>query len=142
MRKFHKQFPTIKESSVREFKKRYENELKEAKQENRELTKSLPKYRSGNKVGRPLLLGEFDAQIQSYITALANRGSVISRSVATSEAKALIKQHPGEIADLDLEPSYWAQSLFRRMGFVRRRHTATKVDIPDGARKEIEYVFL
>ena len=40
--------------------------------------------------------------MQSYITALSNRASVISRSVATSVAKALIEQHPGAKADLDL----------------------------------------
>ena len=28
------------------------------------------------------------------------------------------------------------------MEYVGRRHTSTKVDIPDVARKEIEYVFL
>ena len=81
-------------------------------------------------------------KMQSYITALSNRGLVISRSVATSAAEALIKQHPGAIAYLDFESSSWAQSLFRRMGYVRRRHTSTKVDIPDVARREVQYVFL
>ena len=34
-----------------------------------------------------------------------------------------------------------AQSLFRRMGFKKRRKTSSTVDIPDSARKEIEYLF-
>ena len=80
--------------------------------------------------------------MQSYITALSNRASVISRSVATSAAKALIEQHPGAKADLDLEQSSWAQTLSRRMGYVRQRHTSAKVSISDVARRETEYVFL
>ena len=41
---------------------------------------------------------------------------------------------------LDLESS-WAQSLFRRMGLVRRRGTTAKLEIPDGAFKEAQLVF-
>ena len=101
----------------------------------------MSKYRSGNKVGRSLVLGEFDAKIESYITAPSNHGSVISRSVATSAAKGLIKQHPGAIADLVFESSSWAQSLFRRIGYVGWRHTSTKVDIPDRAGKKSSIYF-
>ena len=43
--------------------------------------------------------------------------------------------------NLDIGQS-WAQSLFRRMGFVRRMSTTAKVPIPDKARKEIEFVFM
>ena len=112
------------------------------KRENREVIKTLLKYWSGNKVDRPLLLGEFDAKTQSYITALSNRGSVISRSVATAAAKALIKQHPGAIADLDLESSSWAQSIFQWIGHACQRHTSAKVNIQDVATKENEYIFM
>ena len=62
-RKFRNQFPGIKESSIREFRKRYKDKLKKFKKENREVTKTLPKYPSGNKIGRPLHLGEFDAKL-------------------------------------------------------------------------------
>ena len=33
------------------------------------------------------------------------------------------------------------ENLFRHMGFVRRMKTSSKVTIPDGARKEIEFLF-
>jgi len=55
------------ESTVREFKKRCEKEVKKAKKESREVAKKLPRYRSGNKPGRPLLLVELDAKVQSFI---------------------------------------------------------------------------
>ena len=41
-----------------------------------------------------------------------------------------------------MNPSHWAKSLFDRMNFVKRRKTSSKVDIPDKARKEIEFLFL
>ena len=80
--------------------------------------------------------------VQTYIRALSNRGTVISRSVATATAKALIMKYPDAVGDIDIESSYWAQSLFRRMNFCRRRKTSSKVDIPEGARKEIEFLYL
>jgi hypothetical protein len=42
---------------------------------------------------------------KASLKALSSRGSVITRAVATNPAKALIKQNPGLIADLDLESS-------------------------------------
>ena len=69
---------------------------------------------------------------------MSNRGAVITWSIANS---ALMRKYPGIVGDIDIDSSTWAQSLFRRMGFVKRRKTSSKVDIPEAARKEIEYVF-
>ena len=75
--------------------------------------------------------------VQKYIIASGNCGNVISRLIATSTAKALISRNPGYVGQIDLESSSWAQSLFRRMGFVRRRGTTAKFEIADGAFKEL-----
>ena len=79
--------------------------------------------------------------VQKYIIASSNRGNVISRSIATSTATALISRNPGYVGQIDLESSSWAQSLFRRMGFVRRRGSAAKLEIPDGTFKEAQLLF-
>eukprot|EP00794_Sanderia_malayensis_P013335 gene13335-14713_t len=139
VRRYKSQFKNLNESTVREFKKRAENELKKARKENRSSPKEIPKY--SIPTGRPLLLGELDAMVQSYLRACSQRGAVISSCVAISTAKALIQKYPDTVGDIDIESSTWAQSLFRRMGFVKRMKTSAKVDIPDGARKEIEYLF-
>ena len=76
--------------------------------------------------------------VQKHIIASSNRGNVISRSIATSTAKALISRNPGYVGQIDLELSSWAQSLFRRMGFVRRKGTTAKLEIPDDAFKEAQ----
>ena len=133
-RKSKKALPMSFEKNTR---KNYEKQKRKAV--NRQ-TKSLQKYQS--QTGRPLLLGDFDSMVQSYIVSMSNRGAVISRSIANSAAKALMKKHPGIIGNIDVDSSSWAQSLFRRMGYSRRRHTSAKVDIPEAARKEIEYLFL
>ena len=53
VQKFRPDFPKINESTIGEFKKKYKEELKLAKQQNREVRTVL----STEKQGRPLLLG-------------------------------------------------------------------------------------
>ena len=56
---------------------------------------------------------------------------------------ALNKRYPEEkLEHIDLKQSCWAQSLFRRMGFVRRLGTIGKVPIPDSLKKELEKSYL
>ena len=139
VRKFKEQFPNINESTVRTFRQKVEADLKEAKAKGITPRKSIPKYES--KTGRPLLLGDLDSMVQRYLLAASNRGAVITRASAVSAGKALLNKYPNIVGRIDLDSSAWARSLFQRMGFVRRRLTSTKVDIPDKARKEIEYQF-
>ena len=73
---------------------------------------------------------------------MSNWGAAITWAIANAAAKALIRQYPNVVRDINLDSSYWAQSLFRGMGFSRRRKTSTKVDLPESARKEIECLFL
>ena len=91
--------------------------------------------------GRQLLLGELDGLVQQYILAASNRGNVISRNIAVSAAKVIMERYPRLIGSVDIESSHWAQSLFRRMGFRRRQATTSKLEIPEGALKEIKMLF-
>lgn len=137
-RKFRKQFPNLNESTARTFRKTYESELANSKREGRSSSTSLVlKPR-----GRPLLLGDMlDNMVQRYIQAASNRGAVISRGVAVSTAKALMSRHTNVVGNIDIESSHWAQSLFRRMGYRRRRATTSKLEIPEGALKEAKLLF-
>ena len=138
VRKFKSRFPKLNESTVRSLRQIYQSELTRSKQKGTILEPRIPK----EPTGRPLLLGnKIDAMIQKYIIASNNRGNVISRSIATSTAKALSSRNPGYVGQIDLESSSWVQSSFRRMGFVRRRGTTAKLKIPDGAFKEVQLLF-
>ena len=111
VRKFKSRFPKLNESTVRSLWQKYQSELTRSKQKNTILESCIPK----EPTGRPLLLGNrIDAMVQKYIIASSNRGNVISRSITTSTAKALISHDPGYVGQIDLESSSWAQSLFRR----------------------------
>ena len=79
--------------------------------------------------------------VQTYIRAASNRVTVITKSMAVSAAKALMKQYPDMVGNIDKENSHLVQSLFRHMGFKRRKATTFKPHIPDGARKT-ELMFL
>ena len=80
--------------------------------------------------------------VQKHVRSLSKKGSVINITVANATAKALISKYPYVAGDIDVNSSRWAKSLFARMNFVKRRKTSSKVDIPDKARKEIEFFFL
>ena len=80
--------------------------------------------------------------VQTYLMALSRRGGMVNTTVANATAKALMSKYTNAVGDVDIESTRWAKSLFTRMHFVRRRKTSSKVDIPDGARKEIEFLFL
>lgn len=135
VRKFKAEFPRLNESTVRDFKKRYTPELANAAKEKREVKKSILRYSS--KTGRPLILGDLDSMVQTYIKQLSNRGGVVNRAIANATALALLSRYPNVVGEIDVSSSSWAQSLFRRMGYKKRRKTSSKVDIPDSTRKEI-----
>ena len=58
---------------------------------------------------------------------MSNWGAVITWSIANAAAIALMRKNLKVIGDIDLDSSYWAQSLFRRIGFSRRRKTSAKL---------------
>ena len=111
VRKFKSKFSHLTESTVRSFKKKVEDEIKKASKERREPKQQISKYSSPT--GRPLLLGNLDRMVQSYLRALSNRGDVINTTIANATANALIKRNASAVGDIDVNSSRWAASLFR-----------------------------
>lgn len=139
VKKFKTRFPKLNESTARTFRKRVEDDLKKATSNKTAPSKSLSRYTT--KTGRPLILGSLDSMVQKYILAASNRGAVISRASATSAATALLAKYPNVVGNIDIDNSAWAKSLFIRMGYTQRKSTSAKVEIPEKARREIEYQF-
>jgi len=69
--------------------------------------------------------------VQRFLLALRSRGGVVSRTIAIAVARALITRNPQYNLGHVKVDSYWAQSLFRRMGFKRRMRTTGKVEIEE-----------
>ena len=137
VRKFNLEFPRLSESTARSFKKKYYEQLRERSKEELDKSQTIPRY--SQKTGRPLLLGELDEMVRKYLLTLSKRGGVINTTVANA---TLMSKYPRVVGQIDVDSSRWAKSLFLRMNFVKRQKTSSKVDIPDGARKEIEFLFL
>ena len=71
VRKFKDKFPKLNESTVREFRKKYQDQLKSAEKNGNAPDKELIPLRRG----RPLLLGsDIDEKVRKFIMALRYRG--------------------------------------------------------------------
>ena len=83
---------------------------------------ALPKMTAG----RPLLLGkDLDSSVQAYITALRKVGGVVNTTVVIGAAEGIVSaKNPGLLAKhgghIEITKS-WVQSLFQRMGYVKRK---------------------
>lgn len=127
-RHFSQEFPTLGESTVRVFRRQYQEEIKKKGAE--EDITSLPKKNRG----RPLTLGELDNKVQQYVRSLRRAGVPINARIVMAAAEGIIKatnrtllaQNGGHI-NLKLA---WAYSFLNRMGFVRRKaSTKTKITL-------------
>ena len=87
------------------------------------------------------MLRQLDSRVQTYLIAQSQRDCLINTSIANATARALIQIFLQAVGNIDLESTAWAPSLFKRMGYVKRRKTSSKLEIPDAARKEIEFLF-
>ena len=134
VRRFSKELDRpLNESTVRSIKKNYYQELGKKRSSGDSLDEAAVTSLPPKKRGRPLLLGEtIDSNVQSYIKALRENGAAVTTSIAIATAKGitskinrtLLQEYGGSVA---LTRS-WAQSLLRRMGFVKRKGgTKTRV---------------
>ena len=128
-------FSGLKESTIHSFKTRVIKKIKDASKKQREVKQLMKKH--SKPTNRPLLLGELDEMVQSYIKAVDSRGALMNSSLAITAGEALVQKYPYAVGNID--SSSWARSIFKRMGCVRRIKTSSKVKIPDGTRPEIEF---
>ena len=131
IRHFSKDFPdnTLKESTVRGWKAAYLNEL--ARKRNSGCKEVEVKALPVAKMGRPLLIGEkCDKEVQEYVLALRDVGSVVNTVVVRSAATAVLRRrNPALLASASSDgggvvlTKDWARYLLQRMGFVKRKAT-------------------
>ena len=126
----------LKESTVRDWKKVYEKELKSmcgAMESGKSPTvEELP----SKKRGRPPLIGEkADEYLRKLIVAMRERGAPIGTSVVVGIGRGVVLkidktmlQEFGGTVKLNKE---WAKSVLRRMGFTKRKANSKSKVIPD-----------
>ena len=81
-------------------------------------------------------------KVKTFLRVLERKGGVVNTVVSVATAKALIGRSQDEhLKCLDLDSSYWAKSLFRRMGFTKQTCITSKPEIPELAKKEAKLFF-
>ena len=100
VRKFKRKIPNLNESTVQSFQKKVEAELKKASKEKREQSKVILKYLSP--IGCPLILGQLDSMVETYLIAQSRRGCLINTSFTNATAHALIQGFPQTVGNIDL----------------------------------------
>ena len=94
------------------------------------------------KTGRPLMLRTLDEKVKTFLHVLRRNGGVVNTVVAVVTAKSLIARNPDEhLKRLDLDSSYCAKSLFRRIGFTKQTCITSKPEIQELAKKETKLMF-
>ena len=92
---------------------------------------------------RPLLLEPLDEMAQRFLMATRIRGELVSTTITIAAAKALIPCNPQyNLGNVVLDSSAWPKSPFKRMGLTKRMSTTRKIEIPAGAKKQVELLFM
>ena len=122
MKKFKQEFPELPESTVRSFKIKYTNAL-EAGQSSGEAIDKIPSKRRG----RPKLLGDYDTQVQQFVKALQQSGTVVTPQVVIAAAEGIVSANNKELlasngGNVSLKKT-WAVSLMKRVGLRKSRST-------------------
>ena len=118
----------LKETTLRDWKKVYEKELKDKCKDVKPGEPVIIKLLPTKKRGRPPLLGsKLDKHLQAIIVAMREKGTAIGTTVLVGIAKGLILKHRmcfsgSEEIRLNRE---WARSVLRRMGYSKRRACST-----------------
>ena len=143
-RHFQSRFPNLNESTIRNFKKAYNERLAHERKRDhpQPVTAITTRLR-----GRPPILLELDGKLLQYLKALRSKGGVINIHVnihvVRAVTKALIESNPSmsQLATFDM-PCSWVQSIYRRIDFTRRMGTTTRPPVPQGLYSECRREYL
>lgn len=138
VRRFSKPGRSLPETTARRLKSEYllkMNEMVKRGGKNDEEVVPVVKSLPTKDQGRPLLLGqELDKSVQDYVNALRKVGGVVNTTIVVAAAEGivaardsgLLREHGGHI---EISKA-WAKSLFKRMGYVKRKSSnAGKVTV-------------
>ena len=137
---FFKDFPNLNESTVRNFKKAYEERMK---WQRKQLHPQPVNEISFQRQGRPPILLELDEKLVKFLLAVRSRGGILNIHVVRATAKALIDTSPDhqQLSRFNM-PRSWVYSLYRRMGLTRRMGTTSRPPVPQGLYEECRKQYL
>ena len=112
---FSKDFPDLKESTIRNFKKKYHVKLAEARKAGNTEVICIP----SEVRGRPPILMDLDNKLLTFLKGIRSRGGVINVHVVQGVTHALITSNPAmsHLNNFDM-PRSWVHSIYKRMGYT------------------------
>ena len=130
---FQSKYPIIRESIMRSFLKKYNEQVRIEKTLNQPPAERITNLTRG----RPLMVGPVvDEKVRKFLMALFKKGGHISYEIASTTANVLLSRSE----DLSLKniktTAMWGRSILQRLGFRRQVVTTGKVEVPKEARKE------
>ena len=140
-KRFLSEFPSLTESTIRNFKKLYWTKLKE---ESKKAAPEVISTLSVQRRGRPPYMLELDDKLIRFLRAIRSKGGVVNIHVVRATAEALINSNPSLIqhfCTLDMSRS-WVHSIYRRMGMSRRLGTTGRPPVPRGIYEECRLDYL
>ena len=126
---FSKDFSYLKESTIRNFKKKYYVKLAEARKAGNTEVICIP----SEVRGRSPILMDFDNKLLTFLKGIRSRGGVISVHVVPSVTHALITSDPAMtyLNNFDM-PRSSVHSIYKRMGYTVRAGTTSRPLVPYG----------
>ena len=132
---FKNNYPTINDSTLRTFVKKYGENVKVGKACGRSPDRKLKTLMRG----RPLMVGPIiDEKVRKFIVSLYKKGHV-SRSIAATTAMVLLSRTDDKSVKNVVVTTTWGKSLLQGIGFQRRAATTSKVEFRTMQRKKQVY---
>ena len=112
---FSKDFPDLKESTIRNFEKKYYVKLAEARKAGNTEVICIP----SEVRGRPPILTDLDNKLLTFLKGIRSRGGVINVHEVRGVTHALITSNPAmtHLHNLDM-PRSWVHSIYKSMGYT------------------------
>ena len=134
----NKQFPNLKEASMRGWKNAYCKEvlIQSSRKRGPVEIEELPQKRRG----RPLLLGEeMEAEVKSFIKVAREKGTIVNSHTVIATARGVVISHDANLllengGYIEITKS-WAQRLLERMNLVKRKGTTAVKVLPSNFEK-------
>jgi len=141
MKRFKQEFPELPESTVRSFKIKYNNALESGESPGGAIDKIPSKRR-----GRPKLLGDYDVQVQQFVKALQQSGTVVTPRVVIAAAEGIVSANNKDLlasngGNVNLKKT-WAVSLMKRVGLRKSRGTKSTSDASMSSQDDTSYIGL
>ena len=132
-------FPDLKESTIRNFKKKYYVKLTEASKAGNTEVICIP----SEVCGRPPILMDLYNKLLTFLKGIRSRGGAINVHVVRGVTHALITSNPAmtHLNNFDM-PRSWMHSICKRMGYTVRAGRTSRPQVPYGLYTENHYTFL